>query len=441
MGTHDLKITNGQVIFMTGVEPADIIVDGGFITAILKPGAAATANAARVIDAKRCIVMPGLVDMHVHFRDPGYPEKEDFASGSLAAAAGGVTTVADMPNTNPPTNSPERLAEKRLLADEKSIIDYRFHVGPPIIGGASSFGNPDSTEDVQVNIEAAEQMQGELVSSFKIYMPHGEAPCIPALASLDTPLTIHAEDPALLTEPEGRSARDFLRSRPAKAEFQAIDYVVQQHLSAHTHICHISTAAGLRSVLAAQKRGVRVTCEVTPHHLLLTQNDLEEIGPIAKCYPPLRSESDRKALVDACLEFKVNLIASDHAPHTLEEKMGGHPDFASAPGGIPGVETTLPLLHTYFVHKAGFPLHSLHKLLSFYPSLWFNLRNIHDRFQGHIIEGAYADLVIFDHKAKYKIRGDALHGKTKYTPFEGWEVRGKVRRTIFRGKTIFMEDD
>ncbi len=439
MGVHDLKVTNGQVVFMTGIESADLIINKGFITAILKPGIAASEQADRVIDAKGHIVMPGLVDMHVHFRDPGYPEKEDFESGSAAAAAGGFTTVADMPNTSPPTNSPERLMEKKRLANAKSCIECKFHGAPPLLGGNSPVVNSESVEDRQVDLESARQMQEAGLTSFKIYMPHGEGPFIPALASLDIPLTVHAEDPALLSEPRGRGADFFLESRPAKAEFQAIDHIVHQHLNNHIHICHISTAAGLRSVLAAQKRGVRVTCEVTPHHLLLTKNDLKELGPIAKCFPPLRTPTDRQALVDACLEFKINLIASDHAPHTLEEKMGTHIDYSSAPGGIPGVETTLPLLNTYLVNKAGFPLHSLHKLLSFYPALWFNLRNKYDRFQGHILEGAFADLVIFDHKASYKIRGDALHGKSHYTPFEGWEVKGKILQTIFRGETVYEE--
>jgi dihydroorotase len=440
MGVHDLKIINGKVIFMTGIEPADLIINNGFITGIHKPGVAINEAADRVIDAKGRIVMPGLVDMHVHFRDPGYPEKEDFTSGSLAAAAGGFTTVADMPNTSPPTNSPERLEEKRQLAQAKSCIDCRFHGAPPLLGSNSALDNPEMMEEQQVDLASAEAMREAGLASFKIYMPHGEGPYIPILASLDIPLTVHAEDPTLLSEPKGRGVDDFLRSRPAKAEFQAIDHIVHQHLNNHIHICHISTAAGLRSVLAAQKRGVRVTCEVTPHHLLLTKDDLRELGPIAKCYPPLRTATDRKALVDACLEFKVNLIASDHAPHTYAEKLGSRVNYASAPGGIPGVETTLPLLNTYLVNKAGFPLHSLHKLLSFYPALWFNLKNKYDRFQGHILEGAHADLVIFDHKDSYKIRGDALHGKAKYTPFEGWEVQGKVLHTIYRGTTVFEED-
>jgi len=426
--THDLMIINGQVVLPSGIEPADLLVDEGRISAVQRSAATRNETATEVIDASRSIILPGLVDVHVHFRDPGYPEKEDFASGSAAAAAGGVTTIVDMPNTNPPTTTPERLNDKMRRAAATCRVAFAFHGGPP------------RTSQTAIDLAAARKMQQAGIVSFKIYMPHNEGDSVPSLAPLGLPLTIHAEEPTLLSEPKDGTLDTFLKSRPPTAEIQAIGQLLRNPPRGSFHICHISTAEGLQQVLEAQRRGIFVTCEVTPHHLLLTVKDLKQIGPLAKCYPPLRDKSDAETLIAACMKGKIDLIASDHAPHADREKAGRDADFKTAPGGMIGVETALALLHTYLVRKAGMRLPQLVQLMAQHPAQRFRLQNPQGVSKGQVVVGADADLVFFDPKATYTIRGDALHGKPRLTPYEGRKVTGRIRRTMLRGVTIYEEE-
>jgi len=428
VATHDLMVVNGRVVLPSGIEPADLLVDEGHISAVQRSAAARNETATEVIDASRCIILPGLVDVHVHFRDPGYPEKEDFASGSAAAAAGGVTTIVDMPNTNPPTTTPERLSDKMRRAEASCRVAFALHGGPP------------RTSQATIDLAAAEQMQHAGIVSFKIYMPHNEGSSVPSLAPLGLPLTIHAEEPTLLSEPKDGTLDTFLKSRPPTAETQAIGQLLRNPPRGSFHICHVSTAEGLQQVLEAKRRGTSVTCEVTPHHLLLTVKDLERIGPLAKCYPPLREKSDAETLIAACIKGKIDLIASDHAPHTDIEKAGRDADFKTAPGGIIGVETALPLMHTYLVRKAGMDLLHLVQLMAQHPAKRFHLQNAQGVSKGQVVVGADADLVLFEPKATYTIRGDALHGKPRLTPYEGRKVTGRIRRTLLRGVTIYEEE-
>ncbi len=433
MAVHDLKVVNGRLVLPDHVEEADLLIDNGVISAIINPALSKSEEADEVIDASGYVVLPGLVDVHVHFRDPGYPDKEDFASGSLAAAAGGVTTIVDMPNTNPPTTTQERLMEKINRAEKNSLVDFAFHGGPYRSDALSEW-------DEQEVVAKAKQLIEAGIVSFKIYMPHQETACISTLTPLGHLLTVHAEDPAFLSIPTDGSSFAFLASRPPEAEVQAIEKLLANPPVCGFHICHLSTAAGFRSILAAWHKGIPVTTEVTPHHLLLTVKDLAEIGPIAKCYPPLRSTTDTEALLNACFANQIKIIASDHAPHTVGEKTGSDADFVSAPGGIVGVETMLPLMYTRLVHDAEMTLPHLIRMMSLNPATWFGLRNAQWIEKGQFEVGADADLVLFDPKAQYIIRSDALHGKSTLTPFEGWKVRGKVCRTILAGQTIFDGD-
>jgi dihydroorotase (multifunctional complex type) len=433
-------IVNGRVVLPDSIEVADLLIDDGRISAIQRSTTTRHETATEVIDAVGSIVLPGLVDVHVHFRDPGYPQKENFASGSAAAAAGGVTTIVDMPNTDPPTTTPDRLADKMHRAQRECSVAFAFHGGPPRVEQPAGPVPPAAATHKGVDLIAAKEMQWAGIVSFKIYMPHHERDYIPLLAPLGLPLTIHAEEPALLSEPKDGSVDAFLKSRPAAAESGAIAELLQHLPEGSFHICHVSTAEGLTQILDARQRGVSVTCEVTPHHLLLTAKDLERIGPIAKSYPPLRGKSDADKLVNACLNGKIDLIASDHAPHADTEKGGRDANFATAPAGIIGVETALPLLHTYLVRKAGMPLSQLVQLMGVRPAQRFHLQNTQGVPKGRITVGADADLVLFNPKTSYTIRGEALHGKPKLTPFEGRKVTGSIRRTLLQGHTIFEEE-
>ena len=441
MAVHDLKITNGRLVLSESIEEGDILVNNGLITAIVKPGKSAQEEAIEVINASGYLVLPGLVDPHVHFRDPGFPEKEDFGTGSLAAAAGGITTIIDMPNTKPPTTTPERLFEKIQRADKQCLVDYAFHGGPYITEKAALTKETNWESEELALVDMANQLIDAGIISFKIYMPHQEGPAIPFLAPLGNPLTIHAEDPAKLSEPTDGSSYAFLASRPPEAEVECIETLLAEPPPCSLHICHISTAAGFRHILAAQHKGIHVTTEVTPHHLLLTVKDMAKIGPIAKCYPPLRSTKDTEALLNACFAGQITIIASDHAPHTAAEKTGTDADFATAPGGIIGVETTLPLLYTKLVHKAEMSLPMLIQMMGYNPAKRFGIRNAQWIEKGQLVVGADADIVVFDPKATSTIRSETLHNKSTLTPFEGWKVKGQVQRTLLGGTTIFNREE
>ncbi len=440
MVVHDLKVVNGHLVLLDRIEKADLLVDNGIISAIVTPAHSKSERADEVIDAQGLMVLPGLVDVHVHFRDPGFPEKEDFSSGSLAAAAGGVTTIVDMPNTNPPTNTQKRLLDKIARAEKHCTVDFAFHVGPPDINELkkNEVGQKENME--QLRFQMAKKLIDTGAISFKIYMPHQEAAAISFLSPLGHLLTIHAEDPKLILTPTDGSSFAFLASRPPEAEVQVIEKMLTKPPKCDFHICHISTAAGFRYILAAQHKGIPVTTEVTPHHLLLTVKDLAKLGPIAKCYPPLRSTADTVALLNACFAGQINIIASDHAPHTSTEKTGADADFATAPAGIIGVETSLPLLFTRLVHDAEMSLPQLVRMMGYNPAARFGICNPQWIEKGQITVGANADLVLFDAKAKFTIRSENLHNKSTLTPFEGWKVRGKIRQTLLRGKTIFYGD-
>ncbi|MFX1540625.1 MAG: dihydroorotase family protein [Promethearchaeota archaeon] len=440
MAVHDLKIENGRLILPDRIEEADLCVDNGLISAIIKPGLSRKEKAEAVIDGSGYLILPGLVDVHVHFRDPGYPEKEDFASGSLAAAAGGVTTIADMPNTIPPTTTPKWLEEKIHCAEERCIVDYTFHGGPYLPEEDEIRQETHLASDELPLLDMAKQLIEKGILSFKIYMPHFEYPSIQHLAPLGQLLTIHAEEPSKLSEPTDGSSYAFLASRPPEAEVYAIERLLTEPPQCSFHICHISTAAGFRHILSAQHRGIPVSTEVTPHHLLLTVKDLSEIGPLAKCYPPLRSTADTEALLNACFASQINIIASDHAPHTATEKAGSDADFATAPGGIIGVETALPLLYTKLVDAAEMTLPQLVRMMGYNPAYRFGICNSQWIEKGQLVLGADADIVLFDSKKTYTIRGDELHNKATLTPFEGWKVKGQVQQTLIRGKTIFERD-
>jgi len=434
MAVHDLKVENGRLVLPDRVEKADLLINNGIITAILNPALSKSEQASEVIDALGYLVLPGLVDVHVHFRDPGYPNKEDFATGSLAAAAGGVTTIIDMPNTNPPTTTPERLQDKISRAEKASVVDFAFHGGP--YRHQNDDESPIEWDELAVHDMAQQLIEAGIVS-FKIYMPHHEASSIPILIPLGHLLTVHAEDPALIGTPTDGSSFAFLASRPPEAEVVAIEKLLANPPQCGFHVCHLSTAAGFRRLLTAWHQGVPVTTEVTPHHLLLTVKDLADLGPVAKCYPPLRSTTDTEALLNACFANQIKIIASDHAPHTAAEKTGSDADFASAPAGIIGVETMLPLMYTRLVHDAEMSLPHLIRMMGLNPALWFGIRNSQWIEKGQLEVGADADFILFDPKAEYKIRGDKLHSKATLTPYEGWKVNGRVCQTVLGGQTIF----
>ena len=360
--------------------------------------------------------MPGAIDVHVHFRDPGPNYKEDWASGSASAAAGGVTTVIDQPNTVPRTMDARSFEEKLDIARHRSLVDYGLNGGPGKIdelkrAGASAIGEIFSYEHSDADLAAILSQAGEAGM----------------LASL------HAEDGIIIKEKTaelvGRHDPEvYSLARPARAEAAAIEKACA--VSKRLHICHLSSAQGLAAVEVARIAGHDITAEVAPHHLLLNDKDYRKQGSYLKMNPPLRGQADNDALWQALRSGSIDILASDHAPHLPEEK---REDIWEAPPGVPGVETMLPLM-LMAVKRNLLSLERLVDAISARPAKVFGLAG-----KGGIERGRDADLVIIDSKAITKINADRLHSRAEWTPYQGKEALFP-RMTMVRGRVVYDGD-
>jgi dihydroorotase len=345
-------------------------------------------TADEVIDIKGKLVIPGLIDSHVHFREPGLTHKEDFLSGSIAAAKGGVTTILDMPNTLPPTTTVANLEEKRKLA-EKCIVNYGFHFG--------------STLDNLTEIKNAKK-----IASVKIYMNVStgnlrieNAEIVEKIMKQAKLCTIHAEQEQLT---------------------KAIE--IAQKLNKKFYACHISSDSEIKQI---RKNKKYVYCEVTPHHLFLTEKDKERLGKLGDVKPSLKTEKDQQSLWKALQAGIVDTIATDHAPHKKEEKLN------EARAGLPGIETMLPLLLDA-VNKEKLTLQQLIDLTSKNPAKIFRIKN-----KGLLKEGYDADLTIIDMNLEKEVKADQLLSKTKWSPFEGKVLKGWPITTIVNGNIVYAD--
>jgi dihydroorotase len=372
------------------------------------------------------IAFPGMIDAHVHLRDMDLSYKEDFTTGTAAAAAGGFTTVLDMPNTLPPTDSSSRLIEKIERAQSKILTNVGFHVAAV----------PDSAQISQMSRLGA--------YSLKLYMPNPISPLdiqddntiltlLQSSKKSDLRVTVHGEDQGLIRQPYNKKTESFVelaKARSEQAELHALSRVLE--LAAKTggsiHLSHITLPS---SILAARKYR-HATTEVTPHHVLLSEKAIKRKGWKAWMVPPLRSESIRKNLLLLLSKGLVTIVASDHAPHTIEEKSGA---VAESPPGVPGLETTLPLMLT-LVTRRVLSMSLLIRLLSSNPARVFNLPG-----KGRLEEGFDADIVLVDLKRKTRIRPESFLSKAKYSPFENMHVQGQVHTTLVGGTVVFQDGE
>jgi dihydroorotase len=389
------------------------------------------------------LLFPGLIDCHVHFREPGGEQKGDMKSESAAAFAGGVTTVCEMPNTNPPTNTVAALADKIRRAEAIKNVDIRFFFGITQDIHLATF-----RELMEGTSEESKRLRSRL-SGVKIFLDHSTGnqkvadelldDIFSACAEHKVTLVAHCEDPETNAAAASQNTRQAVAVhsliRPAQSEVIAIEKALKlaQKHGTHLHVAHLSTEGGVELIRDAKKAGIHVTCEVTPHHLLLTTEDYEKLGTLVKMNPPLRSYKHRAGLWQGIIDGVIDCISTDHAPHTLEEKRTG-PEL-QAPSGVPGVETMFPLLLSIAGGKWPHPTEpwascppftykDIVRLCVHNPSRIFKLG------KNEIEEDKRAAIVVVDPEAEWTIEAKNLHYKCGWTPFEGWTVKGRVERVI-----------
>jgi dihydroorotase len=429
----DLVLVNTKTYMNKALIDCSLAIDDGKVFKIGRETNMPRSDAR--LDLKNLLVLPGLIDVHVHLRDEGKAYKEDFYSGTAAAAAGGMTTVFDMPNNNPVTMSVETLRNRIRVAERKVLVNVGFY---------SEFPR-DNSEIEPIFREGAvgfKLYMAEQVGGVDIHSDQAIADAFKVVGSLEILTATHAEDEQTLKRNEDRfksigrnDINAFLKAHSEDVEVKAIEHLLALVKQAGVHLCfcHVSTEAGLRAIIEAKKSGLSVTCEVTPHHLFLSAEDLKRVGTLAVTMPPLRDERDVDGLWEAVKNGWVDVIGSDHAPHTLKEKEAE--SVWEVKVGIPGLETTLPLLLTE-VRRGRISVGDLVRLMSEKPAEIFRLKN-----KGGLKEGTDADLTVVDLNRKYKVDASKFHSKAKFSPFEGREVQGKPVKTFVAGQLVMDDDD
>ncbi|MEC1446162.1 dihydroorotase [Bacillus haynesii] len=403
----------------------DIRIEGDAISEI---GSLEAALGETVIDADGLFVSPGLVDLHVHFREPGGEKKETIETGAKAAARGGFTTVAAMPNTRPVPDTKEQMEWLVNRIDETASVRVLPYASITIrqtgqemtdFEGLKDAGAFAFTDD-GVGIQTAGMMYEAMKKA----------------ASIDKAIVAHCEDNSLIyggSVHDGEFAKvNGLNGIPSVCEAVHIarDVLLAEAAGCHYHVCHISTKESVRVVRDAKKAGIRVTAEVTPHHLLLSDSDIPGLDTNYKMNPPLRSPEDREALLEGLRDGTIDFIATDHAPHTEEEKQQ---TMSLAPFGIVGLETAFPLLYTHFVKTGKWTLKQLHDYMTVKPCEAFGLP------YGKLEAGRSADITLIDLEREEKIDKSTFLSKGKNTPFDGISCFGWPVMTMAKGKLVYQE--
>jgi dihydroorotase len=427
----DLVLLNTKAYINKVVVDCSVAIDDGKISKIGRETNMPKSDMR--FDLKNLLVLPGLIDAHVHLRDEGKAYKEDFCSGTAAAAVGGMTTVLDMPNNNPVTMSVETLRNRIGIAERKVLVNVGFY---------SEFPR-DKSEIEGIVREGAvgfKLYMAQQVGGLDIHSDQAIMEAFKVAGSLEILTATHAEDEQTLKRNEdkfkhiGRNdINAFLKTHSEDVEVKAIERLLRlvKTVDMHLHFCHVSTEAGLRTIIEAKKSGLPVTCEATPHHLFLSAGDLKRIGSLAVTMPPVRDKRDVDGLWEAVKNGWVDVLGSDHAPHTRKEKEAE--SVWDVKVGIPGLETTLPLLLTE-VRRGRISIGDVVRLMSESPAEIFKLKN-----KGRLKEGNDADLTVVDLNRKYRVDASKFHSKAKFSPFEGREVEGKPVKTIVAGQLV-MDD-
>lgn len=429
----DLVISGGTIVSPDASYPASVAVKDGLIHAIGTPEAMPPSR--EMLDATGLHILPGAIDVHVHFRDPGYPQKEDFASGTAAAAFGGVTTVFDMPNTLPTVGTPEAVADKHRIAAEKAYVDYGLyavlgedsieHVGALIDGGIIGFklymGNTFG--------RIPSPSTGAMLEAFEVVAPTGKR------------ISLHAETNSIMERRESRlraagrtEAIAHLDARPAVVAVEAVARaaILAEWTGARIHVLHISSAAELRPLAEAKARGVDITGETCPHYLLLSEKDYQKFGGVIRVNPPVREAANQLPLWTGLTNGTIDMIATDHAPHAPDEKTRA--DIWTVDCGFPGVETQMPLMLTEVSHGRA----SLKDYVRWSAENPAKIWGLYPR-KGTLTVGSEADIAIVDLNREWTIDDARIQSRSKISPWHGRKATALPIHTIVRGRFVMKD--
>lgn len=395
-----------------------LIVDGRFADPSQSDGSE------QVIDGTGLFAAPGLIDLHVHLRDPGQTDKEDILTGCRAAAAGGVTQLLAMPNTRPAVDTPETV---RYILEKAKDADALVHVVGAVTKGLGGHEATDIGALSEAGISALSD-DGVPVLDTSIMVA-----AMKKAAEINIPVTAHCEDPYLAGGKvnEGAVSEALgVKGMPGAAEDAgtARELALAESYGLPIHICHVSTAVSAAMIRDAKRRGVRVTAETAPHYLMLTEQELLKRDADYRMNPPLRTEGDRLAMIEALRDGTIDAIATDHAPHTPAEKS----DFVSAPNGSIGMETSFAAAYTVLVKGGVMTAEELIRKMSVNPAA------ILGTYGGGFSEGAPADLMLY-REEEWTVDPGKLHGKSRNTPFKGMTLAAKVKLTVFHGRIVYNE--
>jgi dihydroorotase (multifunctional complex type) len=429
----DLVLNNSKAYIKGEILECSIAIEEGKYIKIGKQPQ--MPNADQKIDLHGMLVLPGLIDEHVHLRDEEKAYKEDFISGTAAAAVGGFTTVLDMPNNQPITNSVKALRNRLEIAKKRTLVN---------VGLYSEF--PENLSELpEISREGAigfKLFMGNQIGGLNFDNDQALEAGFRTAKEANIVVAIHAEDKNQITYNEQKfkknkcnGVKEFLLAHTEQAEVQAIERVLRnnENSNAQLHFCHITSKQGLETIKEAKKAGKKVTCEVTPNHLLLTSADTARFGMMAIIAPPLRDETHQEALLKGVNQCDIDTIGSDHAPHTFEEKTVD--SVWDVKVGTPGLETTLPLLLT-LVKKKMLTFQRLVEMSVEKPAEIYGLAN-----KGKLEKEKDADLTIIDHKQHWTIDASKFKSKAKFSLFNNWEVVGKPVKTFVNGILIMDEGE
>lgn len=435
MSEYDLLVRNSTLVTPGGESRADLAVADGRIVAIA-PDLRGTSK--EEINAEGLHVFPGIIDAHVHFNEPGRTSWEGFTTGTAALAAGGTTSYIEMPlNASPPTLDAESFDLKLKAAQSSSLVDFALWGG--LVPG---------------NLEHLDELADRGVVGYKAFMSNSGIADFPMaddltlyegmarVAKLGRIVLVHAENDQITSElarlaiTQGRTdVRDYLTSRPVLAELEAIERAIlfARETGCPLHIVHVSSGRGVSLVVEAQAQGVNVSCETCPHYLVLTEEDVERLGGVAKCSPPIRSQEEQESLWQHIFVGTLPMVVSDHSPAPADMKTDAN--FFKVWGGISGCQSVLQLLLTEGYDKRRLPLSMIASLTA---------ENIARRFslfpsKGRLSLGADADMVLVDLQSRSQLQANHLFYRHQHSPYIGRMLRGRIVRTLVRGHTIFLE--